>query len=223
MKKFSNQNIKEELLKTQLPKLNQTILNAIEDNIMLSSNNENMNNVEILGKDELVEKIINFIEEKRKEKKIILQETLKYKYVNNINLPEINEHINNLSKLCVEVTPAPEDIFNREDYIKENDSIILEKINNIPLSYIDFINNQNAKDYINEGNKIKIEKLKNGWGLQFIPNIINYGTELDNYMARYEKFIKENKDFISDFIDASVQIVGKDKIKLENKLINIFK
>jgi len=224
MKKFTNIE-KIEKIKEIKPKLDKLIEKLISINLSVSysgNSNDIINkNIKIKGINKFIESFNNIIERSKKETIIKLNETIKY-------IPIINNHkkINDEIKILKEnkhtdIIYSPEDIFDSSDYKKTEKLFILESLNYIPIDYLKTLNDIEIHNYFSNGNKISIiyEGINNGWHISFINNN-NYGISIDDEQDKYKTFIKENSDFIADFIAATTNIIGAKNIKLENRLIS---
>lgn len=215
MKKFSNIDKKEQIIKEQKPKINKLVEHLIKENIQVVYNG-NVDEIitkkfSIDGSDNLTEELNNFIHKMKCETEVKMLENLKYQYGNQFNQKEIDKMIEYYtSNLYLDIIPSPFDIFSNEDYEQINeDTIVLKSLNNMPTDYLDYVNYQNATKYFEDGNRIKLRYAgpRLGWELYF-ENNGQYGTTIDGKDDKYKKFIIENKDFIADFLRATKDLIG---------------
>jgi len=223
MKKFTNIEKIEELKEIN-PKINKLVEKLAALNLSVSysgdSNDIIGKNINIYGVDKLVESLNNIIKKSNDGTTVKLTETLKYSSMIN-NHEMINNEISRLNEQKhADIIYSPEDIFESNDYKKSEKLFILESLNTIPVDYLAKLNNIESQDYFSNGNKVSIiyEGINKGWNVSFISNN-NYGVATDDESDKYGKFIKENADFIADFISATSNLIGAKNLKLENKLI----
>jgi len=223
MKKFSNINEINDIEKTINPKINKLVEKLVSLNVFVSynGNSDDILNkkTKINGVEELSEKLYKLIEEEISTEKGIILEKIKYSNIKN-NQQEINKEIQLLNETKYDdIIFSPEDIFSNEDYTKDNKSFVFESLNSIPNDYLSKINRREANDYFSNGNKLSIiyEGIDKGWILSFISSN-KYGISTDDDNTKYKEFIKENNDFIADFISASTSLIGTKNIKFDNKL-----
>ena len=223
MKKFTNLEKIEELKEVN-PKINKLVEKLVSLNLSVSysgdSNDIIGKNVKINGVNKLVEDLETFIEKKNNETRQTITENLKYsidknnqtELLNKIELLKETKHDN--------IIWSPEDIFDVNDYTKTNKQFILETMNSIPLDFLHKVNKREVSDYFSNGNKITIiyEGLDKGWYVSF-NNSNKYGTSTDDNMTKYNYFVKENSEFIADFIAATSELIGSKNLKLDNKLV----
>jgi hypothetical protein len=181
MKKFSNiveNNKKEEKIIT----IDKIVSNLIDENIIIKGE-DNLN-----GKENLIEKFKNLINENIKNKNLALNESKKY--LTNIEHAKINEKISLLSTKIEElnVVPTVYDIFSSSDFSKNENSYVFEKLNSIPSEkYNLYLNDNEINNYFDNGHKLIITE-NNGWKLEFEPNYDKYYGDKDD---NYKKFIFE--------------------------------
>jgi hypothetical protein len=223
MKKFTNIE-KIEKLKEIKPKLNKLVekLAALNLSVSYSGNSNDIigKNINIDGVDKLVESLNNVIKKSNDGTYVKLTETLKYSSIIN-NHEMLNNEISRLNEQKhADIIYSPEDIFESNDYKKSEKLFILESLNTIPVDYLAKLNNVESQDYFSNGNKVSIiyEGINKGWKVSFINND-KYGISADDKNEKYNKFIKENAEFIADFISATSNLIGAKNLKLENKLI----
>lgn len=230
MKKFSNQDIE----RKTTTKLTKAINRLIKEKVHISYNGDIDTLVgkklTIEGLDTLEEKMRVLIQNYKKEEETILLERLKYRYGSYIDQNEINQQLEYLKEWQGSNVEAdllrPEDIFSAEDYDKiTDDTILIKSLNNFPLDYMDYLNRNSVDKYFENGNTVKIMHIhaNDGWSINFEPEFSKYGTDIDSDSAKYSNFLKENKEFISDFIDATVSLIGAQNLKLNQKLIQSVK
>jgi len=210
MKKFSNiveNNKKEEKIIT----IDKIVSNLIDENIIIKGE-DNLN-----GKENLIEKFKNLINENIKNKNLALNESKKY--LTNIEHVKINEKISLLSTKIEElnVVPTVYDIFSSSDFSKNENSYVFEKLNSIPSEkYNLYLNDNEINNYFDNGHKLIITE-NNGWKLEFEPNYDKYYGDKDD---NYKKFIFENKNFISNFIKSSIELIGNKNIIIDSRILN---
>lgn len=229
MKKFSSHEIKTE--KTSIsPKRNELIKLLVKENIdVLYDGDENDifdKQINIQGQEELIEKINSFIAEEKEKYGKILTENLKYQYGLYVNHVQINGQIKILENSINDfLIASPIDIFSNEDYTLEGKKIIFNKLDNIPVDYLDYLNMANVNKFFEESNKLAIEYVNpnESWTILFTPNLDNYGTSVDETDEKYKLFIKENKEFIADFLEATNNLIGSKNIKIDGRLLNNLK
>ena len=224
MKKFTNIEKLEELKEIN-PKTNKLVekLTSLNLSVSYSGYSDDIvgKDIKIDGVDKLVESLNNIIEKSNKDTTIKLTETLKYSSIRN-NHKQINHEIKLLNeKKHDDIVYSPEDIFDSNDYMKSEKVFILESLNTIPVDYLAKLNNIETQNYFSNNNKVNIiyEGINKGWNVSFISNDF-YGVASDDKNDKYNKFIKENADFIADFISATTSLIGANNLKLENKLIS---
>jgi len=223
MKKFTNLEKIEELKEVK-PKINKLIEKMISLNLSVSYSGDAN---EIIGKttkidgvEKLVEKINNLIQKNNLKNASVLKEQLNYSTIKN-NHESINKQIEMLKESKHDtIIYSPEDIFSANDYKKSNKLFVLESMKSIPLDYLSKVNKREVSDYFSSGNKIEIiyEGLDKGWSLSF-KSSDKYGTNTDAESVKYGYFIKENADFIADFVSATSELIGSKNLKIENKLL----
>jgi len=223
MQKFSNMEEKEQL-KLVNPKINKLVEKLISLNLSVSysgdSNDIIGKNIKIDGIDNLVEKL-----ESLKEWTIVdgmnkLTEKLKYSGIIN-DQETINKEIELLKESKHDsIIFSPEDIFEASDYKKSNKMFVFESMKSIPIDYMSRINLLETDDYFSKGNKITIiyEGINKGWNVAFNSND-TYGTSVDDEETKYDYFVKENSEFIADFVAATTELIGAKKLTLEKRLI----
>ena len=228
MKKFSNIDKKEEVLKVEKPKMNRLVDYLIRENLQVTYNgdlDEIINKeLSIEGSSELVEKLSELIKKYNDETNETLKESLKYKFGSQFDQKTINKEIKLLEDtLYVDVVPSPYDIFSSEDYNPiHEDTIVLQSLNNMPSDYMDFVKYENAKKYFENGEiKLRYAGPGVGWELYF-ENKGEYGTPIDSESDKYKKFITENKDFVADFLRATNNLIGSQNLLLDKVLVSQF-
>lgn len=202
MKKFSNQDNKEKILKTIEPKNDELIKKLVNENINISycgddceiSNKE----LKVIGVTELIQKVNDYISTIKDNETNVLKESLKY--MQYIDESEIDNKIKILEGMYPNMIPTPADIFSSEDYEISSDGIILRTLNNIPLDFMDYINLDESSNYFDD-NYIKIR--------YFDKWEITFETKEDK-----KKVLKDNKFFIADFIDATRNLVGAANLSI---------
>ena len=223
MKKFSNIEEKQKVLKEQKPKMNKLVDYMIRENLQVTYNgdlDEAINKkFTIDGSDELVEKLQSVIEKYKMSMELTLTESLKYKYGNQFDQKSINKEIKESSNIYLNIIPLPHDIFSNEDYEQiHEDTIVLKSLNNIPTDYMDYVNYSHASKYFENGNNVKMRYTNEGWELNF-ENSDNYGTSIDSNTDKFKKFIGENKEFVADFLRATSELIGSQNLLLNKNLI----
>jgi len=225
MKKFSNINEKEKVLKEQKQKINKLVEHLVKENLQVTYNGDVDEAITkkftIDGSDNLTEKLEQIIEKHKFEIEEKLNETLKYKYGSQFDQKNINKEIKLLEdSLYLNVTPFPQDVFSQEDYdqIHEN-TIVLRSLNNIPTDYMDYVNFNNAQKYFESGNNVKMRYSNGSWELNFEDNG-QYGTTIDAKEDKYKKFLSENKEFVADFLRATSDLVGTQNLLLNKFLVS---
>jgi len=225
MKKFSNINKKEEVLKEQKPKINKLVEHLVKENLQVTYNGDVEEAItkkfSIVGSDDLAEKLEEIIENHKNSNGQELTESLKYKYGSQLDQKNINKDIKLLEdSIYLNVTPFPQDVFSNEDYDQiHEDTIVLRSLNNIPTDYMDYVNYSNAKKYFESGNNIKMRYNSGSWELNF-ENNGQYGTTIDSKEDKYKKFITENRDFVADFLRATSDLVGTQNLLLNKFLVS---
>jgi len=222
MKKFTNLEKIEELKEIN-PSINKLVEKLISTNLTVSYNG---NSDDIIGKDikiegseKLVESLNKIIDEEVNNNNIKLLEKLKYSPIRNNQL-ELNKQIELLEKSKFDdIVYSPEDIFDESDYKKSNKLFILESMNNIPFDFLHRLNKREILDYFSNGNKVSIiyEGLNKGWTLSFVDGN-DYGTSIDDENVKYQYFIRENAEFIADFIAATSTLIGTKNLRFDKKL-----
>jgi len=227
MKKFSNIEQKESILKEQKPTINKLVEKLVKDNLQVAYNGDVdeaiTKKLTIEGSDNLSEMLSDFIHKMECENESKILESLKYKFGNQYNQKEIDKMIECCaSNLHLNIIPSPFDIFSSEDYEQvHEDTIILRSLNNIPTNYLDYVNYQNATKYFENGNQIKLRYAGPGLGWElYFENNGEYGTTIDGKEDKYKKFISENKEFVADFLRATNDLIGTQNIKLDKNFIN---
>ena len=151
--------------------------------------------------------------------KVLKRQSSDFFDVNKIN--EAMFFVNNRMDSLVTI-PSANQVFDTSDYSKENDEIVLNKLEKMPEKYLDYLNKEVSNRFFDNGNFIKISE---SWKLDFVP-ANNYSfdksggaiTTLD-----YKRFMLENKEFIADFIKATQMLIGSKNLKFNNQLLNFSK
>lgn len=226
MKKFSNIDEKEQVIKEQKPKINKLVEYLSRENLQVAYNGDAdeaiTKKLTIDGFDNLTEKLNDFIHKMECENESKILESLKYKFGNQHDQKELNRMIECCaSNLYLDIVPSPFDIFSSEDYEQvHEDTILLRSLNNMPSDYLDYVNYQNANKFFESGMvKLRYAGPGLGWEL-FFENKGEYGTVIDSNNDKYKKFLSENKDFVADFLRATKELIGTQNMKLENILIS---
>jgi len=228
MKKFSNIDEKEQVIKEQKPQINKLVEHLTKDNLQVVYNGDVdeaiTKKLTIEGLDNLVEKLNDLNHKMECETEIQMLESLKYKYGNQFNQKEVNSLIEECcaSNISLNIIPSPFDIFSSEDYEQvHEDTIVLRSLNNIPTNYLDYVNYQNANKFFENGTvKLRYAGPGLGWEL-FFENKGNFGTTIDGKDDKYKKFLSENKDFVADFLRATTELIGSQNLKLDKNFVNI--
>jgi len=223
MKKFTNiEEIRE--LKEVNPKINKLVEKLVSLNLSVSysgdANDIIGKNIKIDGVNKLVENLELLIESNNSEGVNKLSEQLKYSTIIN-NQEAINNQIEMLKESKHDtIIFSPEDIFESSDYTKSNKLFVFESMNSIPLDFLHKVNKRETTDYFSDGNKLSIiyEGVDKGWILSF-QSSDSYGTLTDDSKTRYDYFVRENADFIADFVSATSEFIGSKNLKIENKLL----
>lgn len=226
MKKFSNIDEKEIILKEQKPKMNSLVEHLINKNLQVAYNGDVdvaiTKNFSIEGSDTLTEKLEQVIENFTKNVETSVKENLKYKFGSQYDQKTLNKEIKLLEdSIYLNITPFPQDIFSSEDYEMNEEIIILKSLNNIPTDYMDYVNLNNAQKFFENGN-INLRYNDGIWELKF-ENNGDFGTNISSDNDKYKLFINENKDFVSDFLRATTQLIGSQNISLDKYFINLYK
>ena len=213
MKKFSNLEVSESIKVSKLEKSINTAINNL--NIKIIGESFEDKKLNLVGQSDLLSEILKLVEEEKANESFLVKENLKIQSYNHIDQNAINNKLERLLEMYDELVlaPAPTDIFNMEDYDLQGDTIELTSLNSIPEDYLDFLNESEIESYFEDGNKIRIMYSDNGWHLFFVP-------ELSNYANLYKNFIMSNKDFITDFIKATVKLVGSKNLIFDKELLN---
>ena len=224
MKKFTNLEKIEEL-KTVNPKITKLVEKLVSLNLSVSySGDENDiigKDIKIDGIDKLIENLELTIDWNNVQTFSKIVENVKYNPLIKSNQVELNEKINQLKELKHDsIIYSPEDIFESSDYTKSNKLFVLESMKSIPMDFLHKVNKREVSSYFEKGNKIEIiyEGVDKGWNLSFKKSD-DYGTMTDAENVKYDFFIKENADFIADFVSATSLLIGSKNLKLETKLI----
>ena len=217
MKKFSNLEEKENIQKTQPSKLEKTIEKYIKENLTISIVGDSYTGkvLNIGGKSEFITEFLKIVENQKETNDILVKESIKNQSQNFFDQKSINEQLEKLYEMYDEmvIAPAPEDIFNSEDYDMNMDTLILKSLNVVPQDYLDYINKGVSDKYFLNGNTVRILHSDKGWHLFFIPSLRAHS---DNY----NDFIIYNKEFISDFIKATERLIGANNLNIDPKLIS---
>jgi len=223
MKKFTNIEETKKIEKIT-PKNNALVEKLVSLNLSVSysGNSDDIvgKDIKVNGSNKLVESLNTLIKENNDLSDKKLSERLKYSTVyvdqveKNIKIEQLKESRYN------SIIFSPEDIFSANDLIKENKIFTLNSMTSIPLDYLSKVNTIEATDYFSNGNKVSIiyEGLDKGWTLSFL-SANTYGGSTDDDYSKYQIFMTENKDFISDFVSATAQLVGSKNLKLDEKLL----
>jgi hypothetical protein len=184
MKKFSNINEKEKVLKEQKPKMNRLVEHLVKQNLQVTYNGDVDEAItkkfSIDGSDSLTEKLEQVIENFTKDVEPSVKENLKYKYSSQFDQKSLNKEIKLLEDtLYLNVTPFPQDIFSNEDYELNEDIVTLKSLNNIPTDYMDYVNFNNAQKYFESGNNVVLRYDNGSWELKFNDNG-KFGTTIDS-------------------------------------------
>ena len=194
------------------PLLNKELSNMIDENISIKGE-------DILeGKDKLIQDFQSFLTQEKEFTKIKVLENVKSRSFQNINFFDINNRIESLTESVeqLEVIPSVEDIFAAEDFTKANEGYLFSKLTQIPAdSFGDYMNENAIISYFEDGNQIIIKENK-GWELYFEPNFNKYiGTTNE----KWRSFTFENKNFISDFIKSTTDLIGIKNMKIDSRII----
>jgi len=168
-----------------------------------------------LNENNFTSDILQLIEEKKEEQK---NETLSQLRLLPYNDQTLLEQIYETAKweMGEDVLPSPEDIFSSEDYEVIENGIELRSLENIPEDFADYISSEDAKYFFDDQRgTVVIFFDGNFWSIDFDI----YG---DAYMySNKEDYIKENSEFIADFLSACINLLGKDHIKFDKMLLDI--
>lgn len=224
MKKFSNIEEKQKVSQEQKPKLNKLVDYLIKENLQVVYNGDVdeaiSKKLTIDGSDIFVENLKSLIENNKTKTEKNILENLKYKY-GQYDQKMINEEIKlESSKLHDIINPLPQDIFYNDDYTISENILTLKSLNNIPTDYMDHINLDNSNKYFENGNTINVKYSDNKWNIIFEKNNI-YGTSVDSDTEKTKLFLYENKEFISDFLKATTELVGTKNLLLDKNFINL--
>jgi len=215
MKKFSNYDKKEEYTKKYPSQLRKTIGRLIEEKIVIQYDNE-PSNLTLKGKEELIDKIENYIKEHTKNTSDLLLESTIHSSIHMYSLPVLNNMVNTLYDELdsLNMIPEPKEVFSYEDYVIKESTIQLNDLKNIPEDYfLEYLSEKDIKNFFVSESKILITKLDEGWNVNYLPSTeyINEDKQID-----YKLFVKENNDFLADFSRSCESLVGKGKIRIEN-------
>jgi len=224
MKKFTNIEESKELKKIN-PKINKLVEKLVSLNLSVSYSGDSDDiinkDIKISGVGALVEKLNLVVEKNVLSGTEKLSEQLKYSSISN-DQEGLNKQIDMLRESKHDsIIYSPEDIFDSNDYKKSNKLFVLESMNSIPMDYLGKVNTVEATDYFSSGNKVSIiyEGLDKGWNVSFNSSP-DYGTLTDDEATKYNYFVRENAEFIADFVSATTDLIGSKNLGLDNKLIN---
>ena len=219
MKKFSNLDKKEKYTKKYPSQLRKTLGRLIEENIIFQYQKEPSDlNVD---KEKLINNLENYIKEHLNEQSELLLETSKHNSIHIYSLPVLNTMVDNLYDELdsLNILPEPKEVFNEDDFIIKEESIQLNNLKNIPEdNFLDNLSERDIIDYFSNENKVIIDKLDKVWRINFKPSkkYMFESTGISKNELDYKRFIKENKNFISDFVKSCQMTVGKNKLQIEN-------
>jgi hypothetical protein len=213
MIKFSSTEEKSKV-KTYEPTFNKTIKRLIKEYLTIKSSDENVidRKLRIEGEELLIDSITELIKSEKDSSVKLIKENNIQQSIHFVDFRRLDNIITNLREQLSEIenTPSPEDIFSAEDYELDTEgNIVLNSLNNIPNDYFsEIIRSEQAGVYFESGNKIVIGQSNDGrsWNLKFDYNKTNY---LDK-----DEFLREEKEFIQDFLESAQKLVGTNKINL---------
>jgi len=169
----------------------------------------------------MVQDILNNF--RQKHQKTPFKENFKSKYINYVDIKEINSLLENLQKIYNDIVsiPSPKDIFSDEDYNVIGDEIVLESLNNIPSVFEQYLNIDSVVNYFEQGNILKTRYIgpKEGWKLTFEGKLSEYGTNVSSDEEKFKIFVDTNKDFITSVYEATSSLVG-DKVIIKQNYIS---
>jgi len=223
MKKFSNLEEKKVLVE-QKPQINRLVEHLVKENLQVVYDGDVDEalkmKLSINGYNELTGKLNQIIENHKDATEELVKEQLKYKYGNQFDQNLINQEIKeSMSNIYLNTNPFPQDIFSPEDYELNEDMVVLRTLNNIPSDYMDYVNYNNSSKYFESGNSVKMRYDDGCWSLSFEDNK-SYGTTIDSKTDKYRKFIRENKEFVADFISATSELIGSQNLLLDTILVS---
>jgi hypothetical protein len=95
-------------------------------------------------------------------------------------------------------------------------------INNIVDSNDRFnFERQQSKKYFESNNTIKLRYAGPEWELYFDCNPENYGTTINSIDEKWVEFVKENNEFIGDFLRATKELIGGQNLLIDKRLTKI--
>ena len=141
------------LVKDKTPKIEDPILNAINEsiNIEIVGDPDKFvgKNIQVVGKEELAKELKQFYAKQRNKTKQLVIESLIKQNFQVLNLDRISEQIEYLTKAyesTLESSPiCPCDIFSSEDYETAGNLYTLTSLNNIPDEYKEYLNPNEVK------------------------------------------------------------------------------
>lgn len=193
--------------------LDKSIKNAIDESITVQGETS------LEGKDKLIKQFKTFIDicNLEQDRKVIEQLKAELKS-SNLSFTKMDQRIDFLTEQIgeLDIVPTIEDVFSSEDYTKNEEYYILEKLDHIPTEkYNEYLNETEINNFFDKGNTIILKEGK-GWELYFEPNKSNYYGDFQDI---WRGFIIENKNFISDFIKSSCELVGVKNIRIDARVI----
>lgn len=225
MKKFSNIEQKETIIKQQKTKYDKVVEKLVSEKLqpVYNGNLEEIlnKNITVEGVDIFIEGLVKIIEEQKDELKNKLFHNLKYKYGQYLDQKSLNEEIKiTLKNLHDGIIVEPSDVFCNEDYNIVGEKLILNSMSNIPVDFMDYVTETQINKYFTNGNSIIISNSGN-WNIIF-ENSNNYGTIVNDNRDKYKLFISENKEFIADFLNGVSNLIGNKNILLEKRFVGLF-
>lgn len=210
MKRFSNLTQIEKIEKTKKPIIEKSIEKILKETLTVNIKGEEFvgKNITISGQENFISEMENLIEESKLN---LITESF-----NMFDQVLLNTTLEKLYEMydAISLVPNPEDIFSSEDYEIKNDTMILTSLENMPEDFLNFVNKDLAGHYFDVGNTIRITYTDdNTWRLFFIPQLAEYNND-------YLFFIKDNKEFISDFIKSVQNLIGSKNLILDRKLLS---
>ena len=213
MKKFSNLNEVEQIEKVS--SLEKNIKKILKETLNVTLTNEKYvgQTIKIEGQDEFATEIFNLIKESC---------NIQYDHLTTERLMHdqvlLNSNLNRLYELYkkMNATTPPDEIFNSEDYVFENEIYTIKKLDKMPVDFLDFVNKEDSDKYFEHKNSINIKFENNKWRVSFVPNLNEYNND-------YLDFVKSNKNFMADFIKSAEKLVLLENLIIDQKLIQCTK
>jgi hypothetical protein len=212
MKKFTNLSNIEEVKISKNIDVKTQIKNFISENIHFEYEKDPENESFELNENAMVDMVMDYINEMTEVNKNNILNMLENKSLTErvVLIQELIKVAENELKQDNNII-RPSELFTSDDYLINEGFIQLNSLTKLPKeNFSEYLSSNDISNYFENKNSIKID---NNWLITFEYNKEKY---LD-----YKEFVKENKEFIKDFITSLSQTIDAKNLKLDKNLISI--